>query len=485
VNIFLKIVAPPSILVIVLATTISVVNTHAQTATPKPQVLKPIISLALIRSDRSGNLPIPSEQYAIANGNTIYLRQKQNLVAIDGSSGRTVWKRPAPWLFTVWNKRLFTVSTQGNVTAFDLPSMKARWQLRTKPNPQLPVQYPPPILRVLNGVLVTSGFGISEYNKNPESTMVDFGLNPETGKLLWANNVARDNAYQTLDDRFIVWSFRESGMRPNPPSPEVLDTKTGTVTSGFTGMPDGTTLDTLNRTWSREELVNVDYPILPEAGDYSSPNAFIVRVRIYTNAPSPKMNQDLGVFDLAPRPGCTFRSQPRTAGWGVGFLAANTHFVWLTSNDACGYRIAQISRPTWPFKAQVSFIDLPEKIGLPERIALIEKDQFTPSGKLGQQQRIEILNEQPILAKLRAELEPNELLWSSVVGDKVYAILIGNRLRVFNAVTGTLEREYSLGVPSLSKAALNMFDDAGFRAEVIGKTLVCRGDFGVYFFKLP
>ena len=299
-NTFLKIVAHSSILVIVLATTISTVNTYAQTATPKPQVLKPIISAALIRSDPNGNLLIPSEQYAIATGNTIYLRQKQNLVATDGSNGQTLWKRPAPWLFTVWNKRLFTVSEQGNVTAFDLPNMKARWQLHTKSNPQLPVQYLPPILRVLNGVLVTSGFGINEYDKNPESVMVDFGLNPETGKLLWANNFARDNAYQTLDDRFISWSSRESGMRPYPPSPDVLDTSGGTVTSGSMGMPDGTNLDTLNRTWSREELINVDYPILPEAGDYTSPNAFIVRVRMYANAPSPKIIQDLGVFDLAP-----------------------------------------------------------------------------------------------------------------------------------------------------------------------------------------
>jgi PQQ-like domain len=485
VNTFPETAVQSSILVIVFTATISLVDIRAQTATPKPQVLKPIVSTALIRSDRNGNLPIPSEQYAIAKGNTIYLQQKQNLVAIDGSSGRNVWKRPAPWLFTVWNKLLFTVNAQGNVTAFDLPSMKVHWQLHTKPNPQLPVQYPPPILRVLNGVLVTSGFGINEYNKNPESVMVDFGLNPETGKLLWANNFARDNAYQALDDRFISWSSREGGMRLYPPSPDVLDTRTGTVTSGSVGTPDGTNLDTLNRTWSHEELVNIDYPILPEAGDYSSPNAFIVRVRIYANTPSPKIIQDLGVLDLAPRPGCTFGSQPRTVGWGVGFLAANTHFVWLTSNDACGYRIAQITRPIWPFKVQVSFIDLPEKISLPERIALTEKNQFTPSGKLSQQQRIEILNEQPILAKLRAELEPKKLLWSSVVGDKVYAILNGNRLRVFKATTGTLEHEYSLGVPLLSKAALNVFDDSGFRAEVIGKILVCRGDFGVHFFKLP
>ena len=157
----------------------------------------------------------------------------------------------------------------------------------------------------------------------------------------------------------------------------------------------------------------------------------------------------------------------------------------MTANDACGYRIARITRPVWPFKAQVNFIDLPEKIGLPERIALIEKNQFTPSGKLNQQQRIEILNEQPTLAKLRAELESKELLWSSVVGDKVYAILNGNRLRIFNATTGALEREYSLGVPSFSKVALNVFDDSGFRTEVIGKIFVCRGDFGVHFFKLP
>ena len=430
------------------------------------KVLKPIASAALIpASEQNHYNPPPPEQYALAQGNTVYIRRGQSLVAIEGATGRVLWKRALPWLFTVWRGLLFTVSAQGTITAADAVTLEERWRLHVVPDSPAKFAGATPILRVFGGILVVSGFQITEFN--PNDHQLSFGLAPESGKLIWKGGFwGLDTGYSTEANRFIVW-FRKS---ENPLSvgldPSVIDTRTGWQADFDSSV--------LHRTWSGREAVSIVYPELPKADQYPNTDAYTARVLIRADDPNHSLIQDLGLFSLGPRPDCYRRNLP-FAFRGVNFLSANDDFVWLRVDDGCGNRIAQIAR----VGGLVRFIDLPEKLSLAERQRLSAQGQFTPTGRLNQQQRIEFLNEDPVLAKLRAELEPSKLLWSAAQGDKVYAVLKPNELRVLNADSGKLLKGFSLAIPE--PTPLSSFE---LEVELMNRILVWRNASGAHFFFL-
>lgn len=444
--------------------TSAVIPVQIQRPRAAGDTLKPVVIVQVPRTNTTRSLQ--SEQVTATDSNLIFYQLERNLVARDAIANRIVWQRPLPLMLAVVRSVLITLEPDGKLTGANAATLKPIWSLATRGSDAKSLALQTPILRGVGDLLLTAGFAIAQYS--PGALELMYILDPLQGSLVAKSTLSIEGGYSVLEERYVAWSFRFDSPRGYSPV-NVIDTLTGQVRISDQG--------TLNLSWSKRESVFVSYPSEPPADQYPNVDGYRVRVEIRDATAKQNLVEDLGIVQLGPRPGCYPRNLP-VGLREVSFLASNDRYVWLSANDACGNRIAQLERRA---TGRFTMFDLPETTPLEERKRALDAGRDVIStGTLTLQQRVAILGEPPTLAALRADAARALLIWSAARGNWIYALSSEFDLTVYEALSGKLLFHARLALPQSSTPF-----QSNTRVEVEQRVLVLRSNSSVAFFVLP
>jgi outer membrane protein assembly factor BamB len=418
----------------------------------KIQIVEPILTVKSEPPQDSNRYDSPNpSQNAIAANNVIFYKRNANLVALEALTKKTLWTTPAPWLFTAHDDLLFTSTRYGQLKAFNSRTRTALWDFKATGTTPPDSSLEPRILTVVGDILIVAGFTVS----GDSYVQTTWALEPRNGRVIWTGTPFFEKREFNVEfERYMVLPVAFF----DPPSttavpPQILDVRNGRIYEwhGDPAISDGV----LNQTHSGKEFVNLDYPTEPAILESSVRDSFVVNVSIWTTDGNLSRTQDLGTFNLTPPLECLGDTVFNVGGvdfWSlggrsVGFIGANESKVWLVVRNDCNFRVVKISRG---LLKQVSIIDLPEKLCLPQRLLLKKQGKLPdayPQARLSLEQRIEFLGEGRAVAQIRSAPDAKDLLWFKLEKTRLYTLYRSKELRVFDTQTGALLQRLKLALP--------------------------------------
>jgi PQQ-like domain len=382
---------------IVIVSGMSFQNLPALATSAQPSATKGLRPVLLVT--------LPNTVLAVKN-DIVFYRQGSVMHAFDTKRTRELWRKAVPGLVAAWNNSVYITNADGRVSALDARSGRVQWTVQS-------LKQPSGFAAVANVLLINGENAVGEFKMQ--------ALEIGSGKPRWIADSSRGsiNVYGTIGDRFYRIIGHSSESKSIVPSSGLIDSLNGSSVGQHGDYIDGAAMF-FQTTYEGNRFVEVEQNIAQGITD-TNPELYDVTLKLFDASKGfdsiqvPTLVQDLGKFRVGPRLQCR-SAEPLEGLILPRFAGANAQNIWLDAFDSCGWFVAQVP---------VGGSGMVEYFSQP----------------LSSEMRMLIYNEGIVLAKQRSG---SGLVWSTQVGNSIYALRDTGHLEIWDAQTGRLRSEAKL-----------------------------------------